>query len=73
MGCGIRNNKFICLSYQNLHGRGQQHNYYKLQYNNAVDGAQLKKSADGSTWTDYNGDNSAQGRFELSECVTYEH
>jgi hypothetical protein len=48
-------------------------NYYNLGYNNAVDGQQLKKSGDGTTWSDYNGDNSAQGFFELSECVTYVH
>lgn len=48
-------------------------NYYKLQYNNAVTGATLLKSANGSSWSNYAGDSSAQGLFELSECVTYTH
>lgn len=47
--------------------------YYKLRYNNNVSGASLLKSADGSSWSNYAGDSSAQGLFELSECVTYEH
>ena len=47
--------------------------YYKLRYNNSVTGAVLLKSADGSSWSNYAGDSSAQGLFELSECVTYEH
>jgi hypothetical protein len=48
-------------------------NYYKLQYNNDVSGSSLLKSADGSSWSNYAGDSSAQGLFELSECVTYTH
>jgi len=47
--------------------------YYKLRYNNNVSGASLLKSADGSSWSNYGGDSSAQGLFELSECVTYVH
>lgn len=47
--------------------------YYKLQWNNDVSGSSLLKSADGSSWSNYGGDSSAQGLFELSECVTYEH
>lgn len=47
--------------------------YYKLQYNNDVSGTAVLKSADGSSWSSCNGDSSAQGRFELSECVTYTH
>ena len=46
--------------------------YYKLRYNNAA-GNGLKKGPDGSTWTNYAGDSSAEGFFELSECVTYTH
>lgn len=46
--------------------------YYKLRYNNAA-GSGLKKGPDGSTWTNYAGDSSAEGFFELSECVTYTH
>lgn len=47
--------------------------YYKLTYNNSVTGASLLKSADGSSWSNFGGDSSAQGFFELSECVTYTH
>ena len=47
--------------------------YYKLQYNGSATGATLLKSADGSSWSNYAGDSSAQGLFELSECLTYVH
>jgi hypothetical protein len=47
--------------------------YYKLRWNNNVTGSSLLKSADGSSWSNYGGDSSAQGLFELSECVTYTH
>jgi len=47
-------------------------NYYKLRYNNSS-GSGLKKGPDGSTWSNYAGDSSAEGFFELSECVTYTH
>ncbi len=46
-------------------------NYYRWRYNDTVTGKAMRYSSNGADWADY--DSSAQGWFELSECVTFTH